>query len=383
MKVGILTITDGANYGNRLQNYAMQVLLEQIGITAITLTRKTKRDLSRMDKFKDDAKQLVKIAIGKKNTSIAYKKRKKRFDTFNEHYIKFSEEVLQKNIAPKGLEDRFDYFICGSDQVWNTKFPIISDDIQNYLASFARPRQKIAYAASFGTDDISPEYKGYFEAQLRTFKAIGVRENSGAEIVKNICNREDVTVVLDPTMMITVDEWMKIAKKPSYIEGEKFVLTYFLGGREKKLSDYIKNICIKYDAEDINLDVEFLTDDKISRTDVFCTSPNEFIWLIANAECVLTDSFHACVFSILFQKPFAVFQRRSNEKGNNMGSRIDTLLGRFDLMRYCGDIQQPDVIPSTYDFLHVKSVLNKERLESLNFLYSSLEVNPIRIGRDV
>lgn len=217
-------------------------------------------------------------------------------------------------------------------------------------------------------------FQDLYKKELSTYKAISVRETSGVSIIKNTCARDDVEVVLDPTMMLTDEEWRKLEQKPKYANDQKFVVTYFLGGRSQKIRTYIENVAKKYKANTINLEIEFLRDDRIENNKVFETTPDEFLWLIDHAECVLTDSFHATVFSILFHKPFCTFERQAVEKGNRMSGRIETLLGKFGLLQYYNSIDEPWQMPEEYEQSHIESVLQKERELSSHFLRKALEV---------
>lgn len=370
-KVAILTITDGANYGNRLQNYAMQELLKSCNCCSITIKRYNTRDIQNSKKFFLMIKDFIKIIIRKKTTRFAYRKRKHLFEQFNNKFISFSDVKLGFNRFPNGVEDNFDYFLCGSDQVWNTRYDFIQEDINNYLASFAKPEKRIAFAASFGTNDIASEYEKIFEDELKNFKALGIREKSGVQLANKLGKRNDAQLVLDPTLMLSKNQWISLEEKPNYISDKKFIVTYFLGGRSEKIKQYLGKMSSIYNAEVINLDVEFLTDDKIENETYFCTTPNEFVWLIRNAECVLTDSFHAVVFSIIFNKPFIVFKRIAPEKGNDMSSRIDTLLGLFGLSNCIDDVENPSKVPSQYQ--DVTNIINLEREKSLSFLRKALD----------
>lgn len=373
MKVAIITITDGQNYGNRLQNYALQQLLKKTGAEVVTIQRRTSRDLRGIAKIKKDFKHGIKILLG--NPSDKWRRvRRKRFNEFNKKYIKFSNEILENNQAPNGLKDKYDYFVCGSDQVWNAHFDIIQEDIKNYLAFFARSQQKISYAASFGTDDIALGYERIFSKYLSDFKAISVRENSGIELVRKTCGRENIEVVLDPTMMINAEEWAKVSKKPNHISKEKFIVTYFLGGRGENVKKYIETIEKIYQCKAHNLEIEFKIDKEISSPLDFVTAPDEFVWMIQHAECVLTDSFHATVLSILFHKPFCVFERNADEMGNNMGSRIETLLAKFELLQYRGTLNNMNIYPGNYSGKAVDDILYKERQKSMKFLSTALGV---------
>lgn len=374
MKVAILTITDGCNYGNRLQNYALQNVLEELGCEVETLRRGTLRDKTGFSLLKQVMKNMGKTLLGREDTEHYKKRRYRRFQRFNRQYISFSKDILHDNVAPEGLAEQFDYFICGSDQIWNAYFEVVNCDLKNHLAFFAKPEQRVSYAASFGTNDIAPGYEHLFCDELSKFKAIGVREASGINIVKKYCDRDDGVEVLDPTLLISSDKWKKIASKPGYMRSGKYIVTYFLGGKSDVMSTYIQNISNQYRAKVINLDIEFKQDNEIENKDSFTTTPDEFIWLIANAECVLTDSFHGTIFAILFNKPFAVFQRVATEKGNEMGGRINALLKKFGLTQFYGDIDNPQIYPQPYSKDYIDLVLQIERNKSISFLKNSLGI---------
>ena len=374
MKAAIITITDGANYGNRLQNFAMQTTLEQLGCEAETFQRRTSRDKSAPQKAVYEAKQLVKKLIGRPTDDVI-RRRRKRFQAYNQNYIRFSDVILQQNQAPAGLDAQYAYFICGSDQIWNTRFTVIREDVKNYLAAFAPGSKRIAYAASFGTVSVDEEFKADFSAELQKFKAIGVREAEGETLVRELSGR-DAQVVLDPTMLLGADTWREKARKPEYISsGESILVTYFMTGRSPAIEQYIESVKDAFHCKRvINLEMEFLSPKEIRDPDVFCTAPDEFLWLISHAECVLTDSFHATVFSLLFHKPFVVFQRQAAEKGNQMQSRIETLLGYFDLGDRMDDISNATKLPASYDCDKVDAVIAREKQRSLQFLRSALEI---------
>ena len=133
-------------------------------------------------------------------------------------------------------------------------------------------------------------------------------------------------VLIDPTLMLTAQEWLEVAEEPNgYNLPEKYILTYFLGNKTFGLQREIGYYANELDAEVVDLLDE-------SNQKLYSAGPEVFVYLIANAKLVLTDSFHACVFSFLFQKPFLVYERNEINK-KNMMSRIDTLLETFDLRR--------------------------------------------------
>ena len=372
MKIAIITITDGANYGNRLQNYSLQQTLEKIGYQVETLRHNTSSKVPLIHIPGFCLGQIFLFFFGDRTGFLYNIIRKIRFRKFDKSYIKFGKDKLGFNKASSALNEKYDLFVCGSDQIWNVNFNTIEEDIKNYLAFFAPSSKKISYAASFGTEYISEKYKKIFKQGLSEFKDILVREETGVELVNQICGRE-AKVVLDPTMLLTAEEWMKISKKPKYCSNEKFIVTYMLGGRNEHFNIYVQEVKQRYKVDRIiNLDIEYIKDCDIENKNEFFTEPSEFIWLIANAECVLTDSFHATVFSILFHRPFCVFERNSEKKSESMESRIDTLLRKFDLEMFRCDLKQKKVFPCKFDSEKVDDILEKERNQSINYLKNAI-----------
>ena len=372
MKVAIITITDGTNYGNRLQNYALQRTLEKMGCQVETLRHSTSLDVPMIHIPGFCLGQAISFFCGKRTGSFCQIIRKIRFRKFNRKYINFAKDKLGFNKAPVTLNEKYDLFVCGSDQVWNANFSIIEEDLENYLACFAPSSKKISYAASFGTEYVAEKYRNIFKKSLVDFKAILVREETGIKLVKQISNRE-AKVVLDPTMLLTAEEWMKIAQKPKYIRNEKFIVTYMLGGRNEQFNKYAERAKQYYKVDRIiNLDNEYIEDCNIENKNEYLSNPSEFIWLIANAKCVLTDSFHAAVFSILFHRTFFVFDRKGIEKRNDMGSRIDTLLRTFELEKFKCDMKKNIVFSKEFDGNKVDNILETERQKSIGYLENAM-----------
>lgn len=374
VKVALLTITDGCNYGNRLQNYALQRVVQNLGIEQVeTIRRKTYRDKTLYLKMRTSVKSILKLVQGKP-INRAYYMRKKAFDCFNRNYLNYSRLILSNNQAPSGLNASYDYFICGSDQIWNTYFRIINEDILNYLAFFAEKRKRIAYAASFGADTVPEEYSEIFSRELKNFHRISVRESSGMELVMQLSGQE-ATLVLDPTMLLTREEWSSISRKPKYVDERSYILTYFMSGRNQQILDYIEQLKQEMHCEQVvNLDMEFIEPESIDNLDKFATSPDEFVWLISHAVCVLTDSFHATVFSILFHKPFTVFERKAKEQNNRMGGRLETLLHYFGLEEFKNSFDTPFRFPIPYDYDNVDNILDNARVSSLQFLEEAMNI---------
>lgn len=143
-----------------------------------------------------------------------------KFDEFTQKLIKQSEYVINKDNIPKGIEEKYDYFICGSDKVWNPNFYFNSE--VDFL-TFANKGQRIAYSPSFGVSNIQKERKEEYTKWINEMDYLSVREEAGAEIIKRLTNR-DAIVLLDPTMMLSKREWLEIAKMPRWKSDKKYIL---------------------------------------------------------------------------------------------------------------------------------------------------------------
>lgn len=338
-KVAIVTIVS-YNYGNRLQNYALQTALERLGAQVVTM----RRDLSELK-----ATSLFKTMMHALRNKTKYDK----FANFNRR-IHWSTQCLCPETKKKINTDLFDYFITGSDQVWNVTFPFISD-IE--FLSFAPAEKRISYAASFGISHIPEEYRSMVKAGLAEMKGISVRENDGAAIVRSLTDRQ-VPVVLDPTLLLTSDEWEGVERKPDMDLPDDYIFTYFLG--ENRIHAFIEEEAAKESRRVVSLD---LFDQKVSDANI---GPAEFIYLLHHAGLVVTDSFHGSVFSIIFRRPFVVGDRNTDEQ--KMSSRIDTLLSMLGLEanRYNDSFDSAAVYNTNYD--DVNLIIASKREEAIKYL---------------
>ena len=251
--------------------------------------------------------------------------------------------------------------LYGSDQVWNPEFRRLSEID---LLKFAEPEQRIAFSASFGINEIPKESKEKTKRELEKFKAISVREDRGKEIIEELTDRKDVQVLVDPTMLLTAEEWDKVAKKPEQLETDKYILNYFLGNLSEKRRKEIERI-----AKDNNCKIINLLD---KNGPFYQTGPSEFLYLEKNAFLICTDSFHSCVFAILYNRPFVVFDREDSNK--KMNSRLDTLLKKFELEnRWYKDKIEEEQLQVNYEETY--KILEQERKKAKEFLKKAIYEN--------
>ena len=303
-KVAIVTIISH-NYGNRLQNFALQETLKFMGMKVKTVAFKKENLLIK------DLKSRIKAML----VFLKPVYRKVCWDRFDRN-ISFTRQT----VADKRLIGKFDYFVAGSDQIWNPMFSFNSD--REYL-TFAPSDKRVAYSASFGVNELDENIQADCAKKLEGFKAISVREHSAAKLVNKLCGK-DAPVVLDPSMLITKERWEKLSKKSKLKMKEPYVFKYILGIRneayDKMIDIYAKSIGAKV--------VDITLPDKEMQ---YAIGPYEFLYFLAHSEMVFTDSFHASAFSILFHKQFYVFERPVEDGYGEMSSRLDTLFSTFEL----------------------------------------------------
>ena len=235
----------------------------------------------------------------------------------------------------------------GSDQVWNPKFDRLSDVD---LLSFATPGQRISFSASFGISELPEDTQEKVKREIEKFKAISVREERGKKIIEELTGRKDIQVLVDPTMLLTPEEWDKVAKKPEQLKTDKYILNYFLGEVSEKKKKEIERIAKENNCEIVNI--------LDKRSPFYQTGPSEFLYLEKNAFLICTDSFHSSVFAILYHKPFIVFDREDTNV--KMNSRLDTLLKKFSLEKqwYKDKIAEEQL---KIDYKEAYKILEKER----------------------
>ena len=186
---------------------------------------------------------LVKILNLKKHRRLI------NFLKFNKN-IKFARFGIDKSHIIKNINKKYDYFITGSDQVWNPNFNRMSDI--DFLV-FATPEKRVAFSASFGISEIPEDMKDYYKERLLGIKYLSVREDTGKDIIENLTGREDIQVLVDPTMLLTSEEWNKVIKKPKQLKTDKYILNYFLGELSDKRKQEIERIAKENNCEIINI----------------------------------------------------------------------------------------------------------------------------------
>ena len=353
MKVAILTLCTNNNYGNRLQNYALQKFLSIYIETVDTIWFEKNHYLPELPTW--NWKLILKCILRWKNAYIDFKYnyvkeciREYNIKKFSNKYIKIKYDYKIRN----NLNEEYDYFIVGSDQVWN---PLFGCGTEIEYLRFARKEQKICFSPSFGISELPDEEKEFVKESLLSFDKISVREEEGKRLIYDVSGKK-AEVLIDPTMMLTPEEWLSVSKEVNIKNSSPYILVYFLGDRDRNRDKVVSTIAKKY-----SLDEYRLVD--LSNHELYKAGPAEFIKLICNAKLVCTDSFHAIVFSIIFKIPFIVFGRAG---GTGMNSRINTLLRKFkleDRVNENFDINKVFEI----DYSNVDEILKGERKKVMEY----------------
>ncbi len=300
------------------------------------------------------------------------KARRSKFRKFRKQYLPISKEKYPTYSSLKRAPLSYSQYVCGSDQIWNPTFYGKCNPAY-YLAFVPNEKSKTAYGPSIGISDLPDYAKEDFKYYLSRFQNLSVREDRGVELCK-IYADVDAKWVCDPTMLLTADEWEKIALPIPFLK-KPYIFCYLFGDTPTYKSS-IQHLKEKLGGENLDIvNIPFSKRDLSKEYhQILQAGPLEFISLIKNAEYVLTDSFHASVFSILFKKNFFTLLRHKVEETNGMNSRIFSLLKMLGLENRCILFNQLDNFSVTpiKNWTEVQDKLSKVRQQSSEYLKSAL-----------
>lgn len=308
MKAGILTFHSANNYGAVLQAYALQKTLTALGV-----------DSEFIDFCQAPSEERMPAAAGQRGPAVFAarvrtegQKRSALFDAFRRAYLRCSFPFRMEDAAK--LNDLYDAFIAGSDQVWNAQLPEADG---RYLLPFAAPEKRIAYAASFGTSDVPERLKDWYAKQLAAFHALSVREAQGRDLIKALTGRS-CEVCLDPVLLLDRADWEQLTQP---YEGKPYLFLYMvnydgqLAGQARKA------------AEENGWELRIATAGYIPQYGFDPWSGigvEQWLSLIRNASGVFTNSFHCTALSMIFGRPLSTALLR--EELSHRNGRLEELL---------------------------------------------------------
>jgi hypothetical protein len=375
MKIGVITIVLNENYGGILQAFALQKVLKEMGHDVTLIDRWRGWYFSFWGKCKSYSKRFVERFLLGRNTPIRYdialQNEIKVISKYTRPFIdKYIKRIITRDFSEIKAND-FDAYIIGSDQIWRA--PASRPQLYNAYLDFAKDWnvKRISYAASFGTNEweYSEEETFVCGNLLKKFDAISVREIGGVHLCKEKFN-VDAKFVLDPTMLIKKEEYSKLFENAETQQSVGELFCYILD------KDRIKEQIITDVAATTNYKPFFINSKYQEITAPIAERIQRPVeeWLrgFYDAKFVVTDSFHGCVFSIIYNKPFIVY--KNNSRGN---ARFDSLLKTFNLEDrvYNKEFGLDTIINNNINWDFVNEKLSKLQKYSYNFLESSLKLS--------
>lgn len=341
--VGLITIHNSTNYGALLQAYALQQFIEDLGFDCEIINHNKfggghkklenynhNRKLSWIIPYSilllKNAGMIRALFFNKKINNIIYCKVKNKCDLFRANCLKIGEVFFESTQHICNNPPLYDYYICGSDQIWNPMRITYSGPF--YLNFVPEGRKRIAYAASIAVDTIPEALKPLYKAYLTKFNNISIREKQGCIEIGSILNKQ-IPSLLDPTFLLSKKRWDRIAVLPE--QPEQFIFCYFLNhanicSMRKKIKEFANEKKIKVVvllAKYKPLEKEWITLDNVG--------PCEFLGLISKSDTIFTDSFHGLALSIIYEKNFYIYIDEEKLPFVSRSTRLQNLLDMFNL----------------------------------------------------
>lgn len=358
-KIATITFHNSDNYGAILQTKALQVTIEKLGYETEIIDYVCQNKIKMYKTIDLDLEKGI-LRNGFQIPNSLYKVIKKnKVKNFMLNSCKVSKERYFSSKEMKNLDKKYDLFITGSDQVWNymnTKFD------KAYFLDFVKDsNKKMSYAASFALTEIEEKYEEEYKKLLKDIQYLSIREVEGKKILDKF--KLNSQIVLDPTLLLTRDEWADMIKINK--DEKEYILLYTLHN-SKEIKECTTKLSEKTGLKVIKICGNIL--DYLGKFKTTISTPEEYVELINNAKYVVTDSFHGVAFSVNLNTNF-YFYRGKNIKTH---SRIDNLLRICNLeKRAIENIKE--LIVEDIDYSKTNVLLEKERKKSLDFLSTSIK----------
>lgn len=364
-RVAVITWISYFNFGTYLQAYALQTVVRSLGYACTIISDdKIVRALRKESCWLRKVAFKIYYSLNKDNVRFMCGTRqvKAAYASFKSSYL----SVDDNRGNSLDLDQRYDIYVCGSDQIWS---PILPK--QDYYYARFTDKKKVAYAPSIGQRDCSKEWSEWVKPLLDRFSHLSVREEEGAALLRRFMDKP-VDVVLDPTLLLPSEDWGQLVDESSAEDGSPYVLCYFLTYNQVYL-DYARAF-----ARERGLRIKiFILDKRYLKCadELLFAGPIEFLRAIKDSSWFFTDSFHGTIFAIHFERHFYTLKRFKEQAENNQNSRIENLFSKLGLQDYFVDESGLSVIPAllAIDYNLVKEKIAIERERSLSYLKKSLE----------
>lgn len=365
MQIKTITCHDVYNHGASLQAYALQTYLESLGHSVEIINYKPDYlsghyQLGSVDNpiyEKPVIKQLYLLA--KFPGRLRSLKRKRAFDDFTKQYLKLTPKRYHSCDELKKNPPQADVYIAGSDQIWNTLFPN-GRDAAFYLDFAPKTSLRMSYAASFATEDVVEEYKPFVRNMLQNLDVISIREQCSLPLLASL-GREDGVAVCDPVFLLSKDHWNEVV---SHTHKENHYLLVYDTENSAKIQEIAEKI-----AKEENLKIYNVSGFCMGYVDkdLWASSPMDFVQLIRDADYVVSNSFHATAFSLIFERDFCVVNR-----SEGINERMKSLLNDYQLGNRLA-IDYSRTLLDPIDYKDVKKSIQQKIDFSEKFLKSNLK----------
>lgn len=362
MNIGIVTFHRAINYGAILQVFALSKVIGRLGGNAIIIDYISQCVASRNKRMRPSLNPV---------SLYRYFKYAKTVNTQHKYFEQFLEHMslsapVSAYVELNELSRTFDAMICGSDQVWNTD--ITDLDFHYFLDFVPDSIKKIAYAASFGNTQIPDNTHKTIKKYLSRFYSISVREEAGADLVMQLIGKRP-QVVLDPTLLLSVDEWRELKSEEEL--PQRYILVYSVGEIERLFPTAIEI------SDKTRLPLVVFSHRKFSTLkNVFyikSASPSGFIDAFDKADYIITNSFHGTAFSIIFRKKFLIIPRTvDSSKGLGINSRIVTLLEKTNLNGQIFTKGDALTVLDTINYIGAEEKIKAHKQDSIEFIRKSI-----------
>ena len=365
-KIAIMTWHHTNNYGTALQAYALKTFIEKNDCKVDLIDCRRSQNTIQQKRL---LKQLLEYLLHKIN--LLKNRQKKHFifkpDTFNNFYNKnftYTNPCIFKQDLQE-LNEYYDYFICGSDQIWNPE----NLDPRFYLDFVKDTNKLIAYAPSLGITTISnSQIKKDLIKLTSRFKKLSLREECGCTLIKKLTNRTDIFNAIDPVFLLPKEEWLNLADKKFALPSNS-MLIYYLNNNDEYF-EYAINLAKEKQLKPFILHSTQSEDNEYANADGL--TPEEFLSAISQSEFVCTDSFHVTAFSIIFNKQFLAFNKENNDLVLNRNNRIHELLNRLKIKNHVAIKNLVNQKNYNLDYSKVLQLLQEIISSSKNYLINSL-----------
>ena len=369
MKLALLSFHTAANYGASLQAYAFERFLSDKGFDCEYINYV---NASRAHEYSMSWHIWDSLRHGKIKNAIAYALgspfmtlRKWRFNNFYKKNLRKTGQVYKLSEEAASLNDEYDYFLVGSDQVWN---PICNGDDAAFLLDFVKDgKKRISYSSSFGMSEIDDAHKEVYRKNFEQFKALAVRETIGQKLIKDLTGRES-ELVLDPVLLLTKEQWMDIM--PKKVKKERFIFSYT--NRDSQTRDFFKT-GYKFDGRKHYVLSRYTRPQDFINPQTrvkYCMSPEDFLFVINNADLVVSASFHCIAMSVILNRQFVAFI--TGDEGKD--ERILNLLRTLHLEdRVFHNGMTVEEIEKPIDYYVVNNKIEEMKKTSVAYLMSTLQ----------